>query len=308
MTVNDASVNQVVSQQQAAAETQTREQVRSLAGALVTDTTACAMLIKGVVTAVDLVASPPSITCQLEGDTTTSVPGIVFIDSYSPVVGDTVQIIKQGNSIVAIGQVNDTGTGTANGWITPSLAANFTTNGNGYGPLQYRVVVDNGERKLQFRGAVSYTGSSDVQIFVLVTDARPTTKRNALVSRPHWQGANAMQVEFLTTGEVMMVGGTGVGVTGIASSGSGTTNSVDPNDNTTGVNNPYGGFSGGGDPQTSGPTIVVNSGDTAHQHLFNHVHGITGSHSHTTPNHTHTVETVDTPDWISFNGVEIFLD
>ncbi|USC17045.1 hypothetical protein [Rhodococcus sp. 11-3] len=290
-----------------AASVEQDAQIRTIAAQIAGGGATVPQFLKGVVTAVNPTASPPNFAAQLGGDTTTTVSDIVHLDSYSPVVGDTVLIVKNGSEIFGLGQINDTGSGSANGWTQMTLGSGFSHNGNANGNAEFRRVVDNGDLKLQLRGGVAISGTQ-ITVCVLPVGFRPTVKRSLLVARNIDGGSVVAQIDVYTDGTVMLIGAT-TGVTGVSSSGGGgSTSSVDPNDNTTGVSNSYdGGIDGSGRARTSGPTIIVNNGDTTHQHLFSHDHGVTGSHSHTTPNHTHTMTAVAHPTWLSFNGVEFYL-
>jgi hypothetical protein len=61
-------------------------------------------LRKGTVQSIEA-GSPPTLTLLVSGDTTAPVPGVTFMDSYSPVVGDTVLVGRQGKDIFVLGIV-----------------------------------------------------------------------------------------------------------------------------------------------------------------------------------------------------------
>src|SRR5690349_11701886 len=65
-------------------------------------------LRKGTVTAVSLATTPPTITVQLSGDTTTDVPGVRCARNYTPLVGDQAVLIKQGTDLLALTAVAST--------------------------------------------------------------------------------------------------------------------------------------------------------------------------------------------------------
>lgn len=66
---------------------------------------------KGTVTAVDFVSTPPTISVQLSGDTTTTIAGVRIYNGYVPVVSDTVLLLKQGTDLLAWGKVATTAPG-----------------------------------------------------------------------------------------------------------------------------------------------------------------------------------------------------
>lgn len=66
---------------------------------------------KATVTAVDFVSTPPTISVQLSGDTTTTIPGIRVYNGYVPVVADSVLLVKQGRELLAWGKVATTAPG-----------------------------------------------------------------------------------------------------------------------------------------------------------------------------------------------------
>lgn len=75
-----------------------------------------ASMRKAIVTAVSLATSPPTVTIQLSGDTTVSIPDVRVERGYIPVVGDTALVFKQGNELLAWGSVATAsyGLGTTN--------------------------------------------------------------------------------------------------------------------------------------------------------------------------------------------------
>jgi hypothetical protein len=71
---------------------------------------------KGTITAVSLATSPPTVTLQLSGDTTVSIPGVRVLRTYTPAVNDTAILLDQGNELLALGTVatSSYGIGTTN--------------------------------------------------------------------------------------------------------------------------------------------------------------------------------------------------
>lgn len=62
---------------------------------------------KGVVTAVNTGGSPPTLTVNLSGDTTTAIPDLRYLEPYVPAVDDTVLMIKQGTSLVVLNKISE---------------------------------------------------------------------------------------------------------------------------------------------------------------------------------------------------------
>lgn len=89
-----------------------------------------AVIRKGVVTAVDLASSPPVVTVLLSGDTTTPIAGVKVFRAYTPVVGDTTLLLRQGKDLLALGTVAASPYGTTDyveyGRTTSQSIANNT--------------------------------------------------------------------------------------------------------------------------------------------------------------------------------------
>lgn len=278
-----------VSQEQAAADSAQRQAIMGLASALETETVVPPIFMKGIVVSIEL----PTLTVQLGGDTSGAVAGVRFIDSYSPVVGDTVFMVKNGPDIFVFGQVNSTSTGSANGWTAPPLQPNVTTNGNGNGPVEYRVIVDNGDYKLQLRGSVALSAGQTV-LFVLPAGARPTYKRSFPVAR-NPVGSAVDQVDFQTDGTVRLVA-SNVGLASVSVNAGGNDTNSTQQPNVAASGDVAGGF-------------TDTAAGTNHRHICAlHSHGIF-AHSHTINDHTHTTTNtnVSSPTWVSLNGIEMFL-
>lgn len=86
---------------------------------------------KAIITAVDLTSTPPVVSIQLSGDTTTTIPGVRVFRSYTPVVNDVALILKQGNDLLALGTVAATsyGIGTKD-YVSYSRSGTFTCGSN----------------------------------------------------------------------------------------------------------------------------------------------------------------------------------
>lgn len=253
-------------------------QLAALAATLNSPAPVSANVTKGVVTAISLTGTPPSLTATLNGDTTSPVAGIVFLDSYTPNVGDTVLIVKQANSVFALGQLNDAVNGTSvNGWKTPSLNSGVTSHSGA--PIQYRIVVDNGDNAVQFKGAMDLSGHPTA-LFTLPAPYAPSAPRNFIVYRD--DGGNACQWAAISvsTGGVVSL----IQVYGETSTSS-----------TTG-----GHTHGGGSYQTSGNT-TNNSG-----HTHSYTAGL-GGQSDNQGNHGHTVPLSGTaPTFLCFDDKSFF--
>lgn len=302
----------------------------SLAATLAPNTPVYPTVMKGVVTAVNLNATPPSFDAQVNGDTTTTVPGIAMLDSWTPVVGDTVTILKQGSDVFAVGQLNNASNGgSANGWQAPgSLGSGFTT-GTGADALMYRLVVDNGDQKIQWKGGVAVSGTPSAPVCTLSAGFRPAADRNLLLARDPTGGANVALADFKSNGDVVVWGlATAPASTTPGAGGAPSSNTTtDPGGLTTGAPSNNTTNVSGGHYTDSVDTSTGGAAGDGHWHAIgvnnysgsfnNHTHGMqnhthtTGGHTHGMQNHTHTgaahVHAVTAPTWVSFNGVEYYL-
>jgi hypothetical protein len=252
-------------------------------------------ILKGEITAIDQNTIPPTLTLAISGETTTTVSEVRLLNSYSPQVGHTVLIAKQGPDIVVLGNVMAVGAmGTESGagdWTVPTLSAG-SHNGNSNGDVAYRRVLDHGAWKMQWRGGWNVSGTFMLNTNrALTSEYRPESKRSVLVARQIQGGSTVAQLDFHTDGRVELVGGTT------------TANSA----NTTGDVGAAGGFSVSN--HSHGMPFDGEGGAPTHNHLggtfdgggfsvSNHDHGFAGG------SHTHSVTA---PTWISLNGVEYFL-
>lgn len=239
---------------------------------------------KGIIAAVAATASPPSVSLTLSGDDTV-IPGVVALDSYSPVVGDTVLVIKQGTNIFVLGQLNDTGVGVENGWQT-------------VGGVSYRVVIDNGDQRVQFKGSYAASGTS---LFTLPSGYAPSVTRTILCGRDG--ESTSVLVQIATSGAVTVVNGTvTIGTdnsspagTAASTAPSGTTGGTAPGGSTATVTNGNTGSTGSDVSGTTGSlNPVVGSGTTSsHAHTIGHLHdagGLSaGGHTHSNPSHWHQI-------------------
>lgn len=297
-----------VTQEDAQRAATQHQQLSSLASALAPPKTGCsACLVKGVVTAYTY----PYITVQVDGDTSTSIENVRHLEAYSPVVGDTCSMLKQGSDLLAIGRVNTTTASPAlNGWVTPTLGTGMTTTAD---TVRYRVINDNGERKIQLRGKLSVSGTN-ITLFTMPADLRPIFDLQLLAARDNTQ-SNVVQLNIGNTasGAITIVGVT----SGVAGSSGGPTNfrtGVDPG-------------SGG----VSNASTTTSGVDIGHSHKFLNLdwgatdgyrnadsfpyywetspgNGVPRSnHSHLMGQHQHALDRVLHPTSVSLNGVEYFL-
>lgn len=314
MTVEDGGApqgpsNPVVDGPSAAGSQATEQHIdlRDLAAALYKEPPVSASIIKGTVTAVALTAAPPSITVQVSGDASVDIPGVRFIDSYSPVVGDTVLLVKQGSQFFVLGQMNSTtATPAENGWVTPSLGSNVTT--HGVDPVRYRVVVRDGDRVVQLRGGVTLT-STPTALWTMPAGVRPVVDLLPLLIARNTNGnSNVAQLQVNANGTMVLAGATtGVGSVGGTSGNSSITLTAASNSFNTGSSSP--GTSTNGEHRH----WVFTTGDFSdyngpHSHTVNsHSHSV-GAHDHGMA-HTHPITTAAPahPTMLSFNGVEYIL-
>jgi hypothetical protein len=272
---------------------------------------------KGIITTVNATTTPPNVSLTMSGDATV-IDGVVALDSYSPVVGDTVLVIKQGTNIFVLGQINDSGAGSANGWQTA-------------GGVSYRVVIDNGDQKVQLKGSYAVSGTA---LFTLALGFRPTVTRTLVAGR---DGAStSILVQIATSGAVTLVNGTTtIGTDTLAAGVSGSTGPFGgtdvPSTGSTAGSGTFDVFGSSGlthltDNDTSGTTTspahvhhtegTGNPGHThgagsygaqSHSHTMSHTHNLTvNGHTHSTPAHAHT-QTLALPANVYFDSLEFFI-
>jgi hypothetical protein len=327
----------------AAAEAALTEQIRALAAKIAEQAVLDfdpATIRKGAVTAIATGATPPTLSVQISGDTTTTIDGIRYLDSYAPVAGDTVLIIKQGTDLVALGEIAAQFSESA--WETVSLASGFTHNGNLNGNAQIRRIWDHGTWKVQMQGAVDRSSGSLVA--TLDVKYRPAARRSLLCTRTAIGGSNVVKIDIETNGQMILIGMTAapgsdgshnhsIGITdnahthGISSyahthgqhnHGVSITDNAHTHQIRETVHNHSGAVSATS-PHTHGTqgalgTAVTINGTTGNRtpDSSSHAHGgdtsgtavtINGT-SGSVGNHSHTV---DEPSWISFNQLEWFI-
>lgn len=262
---------------------------------------------KAIITAVNAQTVPPSVSLNISGDTQTSVDQVRMVNNFNPQVGQTVLLAKQKQDIFILGAIAASGGNQVGpvdtGWKRATLGGG-SHGGNSNGDIYYRRVLDNGSWKMQWRGGWNVSGTT--VITGLDPEFRPTSKRSVLVARDPQGGSNVAQVDFNTNGTATLVGGTtneldvgnhshfvSIGVSGgvsvsVSVSGSanasGTTGSAGSTPHTHS-------FSGSGSSSGSGGGSGSFSGSGSANT------GGGGGHSHP----------VNSPTWISLNGVEFFL-
>ncbi|MER7596288.1 hypothetical protein [Streptomyces hydrogenans] len=251
--------------------------------------------VKGVITAVSYASSPPTVSLQISGDTTTTITGVRIMNNFTPVTGQTVDIRKQGADIVITGHTADV-SGTArgqvgSGWIKATLT-NGSHNGNSNGDVYYRLKLDDGSWKVQWQGGWAPEGSS-----IMIDSGQALPERfwpKALRSVPaarQVSTATSVVFDFHTDGRVVLTGHT---YSTSASTVSGDVSFVSiGGSGFTSVNGSHTHIDGGGFATTTsgGHDHSVNIG-ASHDHGF---YG--GAHTHT----------AFWPAWVSLNGVEYFL-
>ncbi|AZM51754.1 hypothetical protein DMA15_03475 [Streptomyces sp. WAC 01529] len=291
-----------------------------------------ATLRKGTVSSIASTSAPPTLGVQISGDTT-EIPGIRYVDSYAPVVGDTVLVIKQGTDLVALGEI--AGQFSESGWTTATLAAGFTHNGNGGGNVMYRRIWDHGSWKVQWQGVAARTSGTTI-VAAMPAGYIPSVRRPMSAGRTTIGGAVSVRVDFEASGAVLMVGGTTAPNGGDTSTSSEHTHQIANSDHFHGDTSSEGSHThgianndhnhGGGTNSASGHSHTIPV--TTHKHgnaadgepggttsVNDHAHSIpTSSHTHGTNgaladgSHDHTfTPTVDDPAWISFNQLEYYL-
>jgi hypothetical protein len=216
---------------------------------------------KGVVVGLET-SGTPAVTINLSGDETT-IPGVHYLETYSPAVGDIILLLKQGAELLALGTVADAFSEA--GWSTAQLGSGYShdlTGATGSGPVQYRRVWDHGSLKMQWKGVAARATSADLVCEVLPLGYRPANKKILVCARDVDSAANAMKMEFQVNGTVTTLGAA-------VRTGNG------------------------------GTTISNNQSDSSANH-----NGF--SHFHASSQHDHNIggEAL----WISFDGLEYFLD
>jgi hypothetical protein len=241
---------------------------------------------KGVVAAVADTTTPPTVSINISGDATTLVSQVRTLNNYTPVVGQTVLVGKQGTEIFLLGAIsaaNPTSVNnfSDNGWIRATLT-NGTHGGNSNGDVYYRRVMDHGSWKMQWRGGWAPAGETAMidTADALDPDYRPTSHRSLLCARS-LTGDTAAQFDFHTSGRVVLTGGTSATASATVSLGGSTASG---GSHSHGFDDTY---------NSTSFTFDVTYTDGSHSHGWSD----SASHSHTPT----------APTWVSLNGLEYFL-
>lgn len=302
-----------VTPQQAAAQAQQQSQLRSLAEVLVTDPGVSAQVMKGKLLAVNYNSYPPLCTIQLGGDTSSSIADVRFLDSYVPVVNDTILIVKQGSELFVLGQMAENapaGQESLSGWQTPVLSTTWNSNPSAI-PVRYRKVLDNGSYKIQLQGRVNRNGTNTgTVLWTMPAGYIPGVVRNMVATRENLNGgSNAVQLSALPNGNIEISGH--LLDTSAAQHGNLTTSYYD-------VNHVHILFDDGQGPDNVN-NDPANEGTSAVKYTFgggNYNDGVLGgsaqdggnspNHRHTTNSATH-VHSTSFPSWVALDGIEYWL-
>lgn len=256
------------------------DEIRQLATALAPDPVTAMSGHKGEVDSISLGdgSTPPTLTVDIGG---VLVPGIAIAANYTPAVGDTVVLAKQGNSYVALFRIAALGSKsseTEGGWIEATLNAAHAHNGGQ--TVMYRRINDHGAWKMQWKGVVDYgAGTTDLLASGLAAEYRPSVARQVTVARSVTGGESTARLDIYTDGMLQFWGLS-------------RTNDMGTSDWGGVSNHTHGGSTGFTDPP----------GD-----------GFANSHAHSIPSsdlsHTHYLGTlsISEPPWVSLDGVEYFL-
>lgn len=256
------------------------DEIRQLAAALAPAPVTALSGHKGDVDSVDLgdASTPPTVTVDIGG---VLVPGVAIAANYTPQVGDTVVLAKQGNSYVAlfrIGAVGSKSDETEGGWQEASLHADHAVQGTS--TVMYRRINDHGSWKMQWKGAVDYGSNTTLLASALASEYRPSQSRQLTIACSV-AGTNELatgRIDANTDGTLTFWGLTPTWDLGSS------------------------GFGGVSNHTHGGSTGVTDPAD-----------GLANAHSHTIPSsdltHSHDLGTltISTPPWVSMDGVEYFL-
>lgn len=242
---------------------------------------------KGIIAGINDATSPPTISINISGDTTTLVSQVRTMNNYTPLVNQTVLVAKQGAEIFLLGSiasVNPAGNAAAsedtNGWTKAELSNGTHGGASGEADVHYRRIMDHGSWKMQWRGWWN-TSAATTMIAAggLETDYRPSTTRYLAAAREA-TGAVTIRLAFLANGSV--VAASSAPTLSIASVNVGT------------------------DSANTASTVSHSHGGAVATSTITHDDGF---HSHTTNSHSHSgsTATVSYPSWICLDGIEYFL-
>lgn len=254
------------------------DEIRRLATALAPEPVTAMQGRKAVVEAVSLgdASTAPTITVDLGG---VSVTGVRIAANYSPVVGDTVMLLRQGDTFLASHKVVEAGSKSDNevgGWTKAALASGHAHNGTQ--DVMYRRINDHGSWKMQWKGTVDFGSSDSLLASALDADYRPSVARQCVVARSVTGGESTARIDANTDGTL-----TFWGLERTLNLG----------------NSGFGGISNHTHGGSTGVTDPVDGLNNAHAHSI----------SSTDLSHNHDLGTasISAPPWVSLDGVEYFL-
>lgn len=102
--------------------------------------------VNGLVTSVNMTATPPTISVQINGDTSTTIDGVPYTNGYYPVVGDTCVLLRQGTDLLALTRVAN----TSGPWRTVGTTGNGTY-GTNWAPTATIGAIGGGSAAVVFR-------------------------------------------------------------------------------------------------------------------------------------------------------------
>jgi hypothetical protein len=168
-------------------------------------------LTKGTITAIDYTGSPPTLSIQVSGDSSVTLTKVRLLNNYSPEIGHTVLIAKQGADLVVLGHIAELSARSVNdnagGWkrLDPS---NGSHGGGENGDIYYRRILDHGSWKMQWRGGWNTSETATMLLGgTLPVECRPSSRRTVLCARST-NGAASVQMNFNTDGGAVLSGGT----------------------------------------------------------------------------------------------------
>lgn len=285
--------------------------LRNLAQTLAYDPGQPVTMTKGVVQAYAIGGQPPTLDLYLSGDNTTLIEKVRFLDSYSPAIGDVVQVLKQGPMLLVLGQIAGGAAAghSANGWVEPSnaqLGSGFTQFTND--PFMYRLILDNGSKKIQLRGRLNISGTPSTFFTFTNVDYRPALSLGPIAIARDPNGAATAQLDVQANGTLNLIAAT---TTASSAQHGNLTTSYYNTDHVHTFFDDGQGFDGTTDPNndsTSASKYTFGGG------VFNDgVIGGAAGDGGNSPNHRHTTvsafhtHTVNFPTFISLNGVEYFI-
>lgn len=131
-------------------------------------------LVQGIVASIQY---DNTLSVYLGGETTLSVNNIRYLSSYVPVVGDVIQLVKNGADLFVVGKIKSV-LPTSGSWQVPALLNGFTNFGSGYEPARYWITPDGW---VHLGGVLARAGGASIlPIFTLPVGYRPATKQRLI--------------------------------------------------------------------------------------------------------------------------------